>query len=339
MITPGIQAAVPQFLAYFLQPLRLQSGGGPLSPAELTKYVTQLGAELELTVGEYRPHTGIVAVCAGVTFPAAQSLHVSRALMTVQPGGADGIVVSHTESPNQPFPYKYFLRWMVERGDVLVDGAETLRRVLQDLRPPSTWTSTGPAAPVPAPPAGGGTPPVPGSDSGGGTTPPVEPASYGSRIADAIVAMKHDFPIRLSDVTSVPPGVDMSVDEFKQVLQRFFTYDLAGDYYAKWWSAAEGAFPDETTENYRQMNIETPVIEGENVFVVGNVPSNFGLPGNELRTAGEFREFITRIDAGSDAAHLSFDILNSAVKTIEVAGTPARDLFDFCFFTIQPEQP
>lgn len=335
MITPGIQAAVPQFLAYFLQPLRLQSGGGPLSPAELTKYVTQLGAELEVTVGEYRPHMGLVATCAGVTFPATQSLHVSRTPVAVQPGGADGITVSHTESPNKPFPYTYFLRWLVERADILVDGVETLRRVLQDLRPPSTWTpGAGPGA---GGPAAGGTAPVPGAAA---PPPDGEPASYGSRVADAVAAMKHDFPIRLSDVTSVPPGIDMTLDEFKQVLQRFFTFDEDGEYYAKWWSAGEGAFPDETTESYRIRNIETPTIEGDNVFVVGNVPSNFGLPGDESRVAGEFREFITRIDASSgDAGTLSFDIINSAVKTIDVAGTPARDLFDFCFFTITPEQP
>ncbi len=343
MITPGIQAAVPQFLAYFLQPLRLQSGGGPLSPAELTKYVTQLGAELEVTVGEYRPHAGQVPTCAGVTFPATHSLHVSRAPVVVQPGGADGITVSHTESANKPYPYKYFLRWLVERANPLVDGQETLRRVLQDLRPPSTWTpgagpGTGTTTPGPAAP-GGGTPPVPGAD---GTTPPPDagPASYGSRVADAIAAMKRGFPIRVADVTSVPPGVEMTLDEFKLVLGRFFTYDEAGEYYAKWWVPGEGAFPEETTEGYREKNIETPKIEGDNVFVIGNVPSNFGLPGAENRAAGEFREFITRIDASSgDASKLTFDVISSAAKAIEVGGTPARDLFDFCFFTIKEEQP
>jgi hypothetical protein len=77
---------------------------------------------------------------------------------------------------------------------------------------------------------------------------------------------------------------------------------------------------------------------GRQRFVVGNIPSNFGLPSQENRLAGEFREFVARIvpPPTGDASKLAFEVVNSAVKTIEVGGTPARDLFDFCFFTLAP---
>lgn len=325
MITPDLQAAVSQFLAYFLQPLRLQSGGGPLTPAELAQHVQRLGAELEITLGVYRPFLGLVPLCGGVTVPATHALHVSRTLVTVAPGGADGIVVSHEEPANPPPPHRYALRWMNERGDIRVDGAATLARVLADLRPPATWSGGAPAGDGPQGPASGTTPPT-------GDAP-----SYGGQVAAAIAALpdRTAYPRRLDDVQSVPAGVDLSLAEYKQVLARFFTYDEEGSYYTKWWTDEEQGFPEDATDQYRVLNVETAQLAGDGIFVVGNVPSDFGLPGQENRRAGEFREFIARIDAPTgDAGALAFDVVNSAAKTIQEGDAPARDLFDFCFFTV-----
>lgn len=325
MITPDLQAAVSQFLAYFLQPLRLQSGGGPLSPSELAQHVQHLGPELEITIGEYRPYLGLVPLCGGVTVPATHALQVSRTPVTVEAGGADGIIVSHDEPDNGLPPHRYVLRWMTERGDIRVDGEQTLRRVLADLRPPSTWSGGAPDDSAPDEP---GDPDASAADAG---------PSYGDRLAEAIAALpdRRTYPRRLDDVASVPGGTDLSLEEYRQILARFFTYDDNGDYYAKWPIDEEGEFPEDATDQYRFINVNTAQLSGDDIFVVGNVPSDFGLPGHETRRAGEFREFIARIDAsGGDPDALGFDVVNSAAKTLHAGNAPARDVFDFCFFTV-----
>jgi len=316
VITPTLQTAVTQFLSYFLQPLRKTSGGGPLTPAELAHFVGQLGEELEITIGEYRPYLGAVPECAGQSFPAEFALNVSRTPASITREGSSGISVAHEPSPKRPFPHKYVIRWLVERADIRVDGRETLGRVLRDLRPPSTWSPAGPSASQPSPPGSG----------------------YGEKVADAVAAIEDRalFPRRLSEVESVPSGLDATIEEFRQILGRFFTFSTEGDYYAKWWTDGEGQFPEETTEQYRRRNIETPDLQGDDLHVIGNVPSNFGFPDNPNHKAGEFREFVARLDTSSgDPSRLGIVLINSATKTVEIGGSPARDLFDFCFFTIQ----
>lgn len=317
MITPDLQTAASQFLAYFLQPLRRASGGGPLQPAELLQVVNQLGTDLEITLGEYAPFVGAGSYCGGISVPATDALFIHNDTVTVSPGGPDGITLQH-QAPNQShYARKYVLSWLVERADIRFDDQATIARVLRDM---DHRSGTGTAA------AGG---------TGGGSQAAVRPSD---RIAEALTGMsdRDTYPDRIEDIDSVPAGVGMELGLYREMLRDYFTFDEHNRYYPKWWSSPVGAFPLDTTELYRRLNVQTPFLSGEHVFVLGHVPGDFGLPDHADRQAGEFREFIVAIHPGpaGQPDQLNFDVVNSAVKSVAVNGAPARDYFDFCFFTL-----
>lgn len=314
MITPTLQSAATQFLSYFLQPLRLQSGGGPLSPEELAQNVTNLGDALEITIGEYKPFAGSVPECSGITVPVNDAIFVNHGLVEVTPGGPDGITLTHQARESLPYANKYAMCWLVERADIKIDGRDTIARILADLRDPVTTSGPAPVAP-------------PG---------PEQPSTRAGVIADAIVAIEDraNYPTVVSEVSEVPAGIDLTLPLYQELLRDFFTYDSNNDYYAKWSGATEGAFPAEATDEYKRLNVQSTGIVSDNVLVLGHVPSDFGLPGHADRDAREFREFIVEIMPRDGSGELGFDVINSAVKVVSIDGAPVRDYFDFCFFTV-----
>jgi len=325
-MTPDLQSAVVEFLSLFLRPLRGQSGGGPLAPDELLRHAERLGSELEITVGEYRPYGGTVPMCSGVTVPADRAIHLSPALVSLEAGDGGRVEVRHEHPSMSMMPRTYVVRWLVERADLLYDDEATLRRVLRDLRPPATWRAEGEADDA-AEDAG---------DSAAGNENETEDApTLGDRVASAVAALeaREELPLSLDEIEAVPDGLDLTLEDYRAILARFFTFDESGDYYPKWFFSG-ATFPEDTTEGYRRRNVESPALQPGFVHVLGNVPAGFA-SGEGEAVPGRFREFVVRIVPAEEGGPLGFDVINSAVRTIAVDGAPARDIFDFCFFTVK----
>jgi hypothetical protein len=285
-----------------------------LSPEELAQQVTNLGAELEITIGEYRPYAGAVPECAGITVPVNDALFVEYGLVEVATGGADGITLNHETRQSLPVANKYAMCWLVERADIRLDGRDTIARVLADLRDPANTSGSDDVAP-----AG-----------------PEQPSARATAIAEAIVAIEDraTYPAQVSEITAVPAGIDLTLPLYQELLRDFFTFDGEGDYYAKWPGIAEGAFPAEAADQYKRLNVQSAGIVSDNVLVLGHVPSDFGLPGHAGRNASEYREFIVEIMPRDGSGELGFNVVNSAVKVVTIDGAAPRDHFDFCFFTV-----
>ena len=236
----------------------------------------QVGPELEITVGRYRPYQGQSVDIHGHLYLPRAAIHVERdmvhfsgsgrlvrfyqaadvatappaaspgaggALPTGGPAGTNGPPVAATTSLP---PYQYTLVRVVELVDPLVDDVATMTRLLSGLTA------------VPPGPGGNAAPPQPGR---------------ARQWAEAIAAQRERDPQVLAgplEALSTPPAGSPAVDiaEYKEVMYRMCTYvrDGSGTYYPKNLPPSDGgmpkAFPEGTTDEYRAFNAREVAVFG-----------------------------------------------------------------------------
>lgn len=194
--------------------------------------------------------------------------------------------------------------YLHELGDAVADDEATLRRLLTDVEEGPPWA----------------------------------PAIAGAADRAAL------FNKRVHEISSVPansPSNDATT--LRGLLQRHFTYDDQGNYFAKW-AGAGRTFPTDTSDLYKQAALrEVPIVAGE-VYCLAVVPARLA-----DRSADELamREFLVRIEraeaesspASSDpgapspegsAESLSIEPIYSVARDPRPANQPP--FHQFCFF-------
>ena len=259
-------------------------------------------------------HPGAYAKASGaaVTSSYGQSITPSFVLR-VHPALAGGAQTpSLTADVPQAGGTERHLLYTRQAADHKVDTEEEIARILADMdsfaevfgAAKATTDPPVPSAPRPdslgaPPPAGAGPATPPPATSAQPPAPGAAPSLRAADWAKAIVTARGSVPDDLNALTAVPPAFAAlagDVAALKTVLTRFFTFDNAGKYYARWAGAGrDGSNPAHLTAEYKRDNVRELVLERECLYLYAVVPESLLAAGGAL-DASAFREIVLRFD-------------------------------------------
>lgn len=257
----------------------------------------EAGDRAKVRVGSYTRYSGEPITVIG---DERRSPRYAIGVGPVLPVGADGVPTAGDAGAGAD-AHRVFLLWLRDVADVVEDSAEEIERVMANI---DYYTPEG------------------ASRNAAGWAQAV--AGHADRASLGRNLFQHE---------AVPAGFGElagSLQDFRETLLHFFTFDEAGDRYPRWTGAGRQV-PGDLTPAYRERNVIELRLKRYEEYIYSILPARFLDPAGE---AGAFREVVWGFRKGEDGRPAEMRVLHTVPRTYAAAG----DFYDFvCFEAEQGE--